>query len=133
MCCISFTQGIVSDACNHQLAIQSVSKQVTKKLCKTILEQICDRIAFQTGVSYCQGENVHGTMNAVVKKCTPGVMAPMVSRHLGTVRAACRALRSQCASGVCESEGCSGTQCRKQSRGTHMQSHVTLLPATRRT
>jgi hypothetical protein len=41
---------------------------------------------------YCQGENLQGCMKEVVKNCTPGVTAPMVSRHLGTERAAWRAL-----------------------------------------
>jgi len=43
-------------------------------------------------ISYCQGENLQGTIKAVVKNCTPGVTAPIVARHLGTVRAAWRAL-----------------------------------------
>jgi hypothetical protein len=38
-------------------------------------------------------------MNEVVNVCTPGVTAAMVSRHLGTWRAACRALQMRHAMG----------------------------------
>lgn len=45
---------------------------------------------------YCQGEKGVGRQNSEVKCCTPGVTDPMVSRHTGTVRAACRALHRAC-------------------------------------
>jgi hypothetical protein len=51
------------------------------------------------GLGYFQGEKEHGTINDVVKDCTPGVTAAMVSRHLGTLRDAWRALRLREAGG----------------------------------
>ena len=44
-------------------------------------------------VSHFQYEKLQGARKDVVKNWTPGVTAAMVSRHLGTWRAACRALR----------------------------------------
>lgn len=46
--------------------------------------------------NYCHGEKAHGFIKLDVKCCTPGVTLPMVSRQVGTVRAACRARMQAC-------------------------------------
>ena len=41
---------------------------------------------------HCIGENGNGFKNKLLKCCTPGVTAPIVSLQTGTCRAACLAL-----------------------------------------
>jgi hypothetical protein len=53
------------------------------------------RLLSEPAEPHCMGLHAVGCMKDDVKNCTPGVTAPMASRHWGTRRAACRALQQR--------------------------------------